>query len=335
MNQHNFLIYGCYGYTGKLITRFAVEQGFRPTLAGRNGTKVKALAEKYQLDYKVFDLSEKEKFTAALQDVEVLLHCAGPFEHTYRQAIEVCLATKTHYLDITGEVVVFEGAKRYDKKAKDAGIMVMPGTGFDVVPSDCLALYLKEQLPDAHTLELAIAGTGGRTSHGTALTAVGSLGKKGAIRKNGKLEPSNVGAFIKDIPFSHKTRSCISIPWGDISTAYTSTNIPNIKVFMQVPKSAIKWVKVTPYFRMLLGTNMVQNFLKKKIKQQPAGPSDEERKTARSNFWGMVKNAKGERKMATLEAPEGYTLTALTALNITQKVLDNNYKVGYQTPATA
>jgi len=335
MNKNNFLIYGCYGYTGTLITRFAAEKGLKPILAGRNAEKVKALAEKYNFDYKVFDLSETDKFTAALKNVDVLLHCAGPFEYTYKQAIEVCLATKTHYLDITGEVVVFEGAKRYDKKAKEAGIMVIPGTGFDVVPTDCLAYYLKEQLPDAHVLELAFSGEGGRSSHGTALTAVGSLGRKGAIRKNGKLEPSNVAAFTKEIPFSHKKRTCASIPWGDISTAYTSTGIPNIKVFMNMPPKAIKWAKRSVYFRWLLGTNMVQNFLKKKVKQQPAGPSDEERKNARSYFWGMVKNPAGVQKAATMETPEGYTLTALMALNITNKVLSGNYKAGYQTPATA
>ena len=36
-----------------------------------------------------------------------------------------------------------------------------------------------------------------------------------------------------------------------------------------------------------------------------------------------------------MQGPEGYTITALAALNIAQKILDGNFKTGFQTPAKA
>ena len=147
--SNNFLIYGANGYTGELITRYAVERRMRPVIAGRNGAAIKALAEKHDLEYRIFSLDETEKLDAALNEVAMVLHCAGPFSITSRPMGEACLRTKTHYTDITGEIAVFEACAAADAKAKEAGIMIMPGVGFDVVPSDCLSVHLKNMLPSA------------------------------------------------------------------------------------------------------------------------------------------------------------------------------------------
>src|SRR5690606_2601806 len=151
----NFLIYGANGYTGELITHCAVERGMLPIIAGRNAAAIKSLAEKHGLEYRIFSLDETEKLDAALKEVAMVIHCAGPFSLTSRQMGEACLRTGTHYTDITGEIAVFEACAAVDKKAREAGIMIMPGVGFDVVPSDCLAVHLKNLLPSATHLTLA------------------------------------------------------------------------------------------------------------------------------------------------------------------------------------
>ena len=182
----SFLIYGANGYTGELITRYAVERGMTPILAGRNAIAVEALAKKHHLEYRVFSLDEKDRLDSALQEVEVVLHCAGPFSLTSRPMVEACLRNKKHYTDITGEIAVFEAMARLDQKAKDAGIMIMPGVGFDVVPSDCLARHLKDRLPSATNLTLAFYGKGSRISHGTQATMTMNIGNGGAIRRTAK-----------------------------------------------------------------------------------------------------------------------------------------------------
>jgi len=184
----NFLIYGANGYTGELITRVAVERGLKPVIAGRNETAIKSLAEKHDLDYRVFSLDDSAKLDAALNEAATVIHCAGPFSLTSRQMGEACIRTKTHYTDITGEIAVFEACALADQKAKDAGIMVMPGVGFDVVPSDCLAMHMKNRLPSATHLTLGWYGLG-RMSHGTQATMTMNVGKGRAVRLDGKILP--------------------------------------------------------------------------------------------------------------------------------------------------
>ena len=184
--EKTLLIYGANGYTGELITRFAAERGLKPILAGRNEAKIAELAEKYGFEYRAFSLEDTAKLDATLQEVDMVLHCAGPFSITSLPMVKACLRNKKHYTDITGEISVFETCASFDKKAVEAGVMVMPGVGFDVVPSDCLARHLKDRLPSATHLSLAFYGMG-RLSHGTAATMTMNVGKGGAIRKDGKI----------------------------------------------------------------------------------------------------------------------------------------------------
>src|SRR4051794_18424495 len=137
-----FLLYGAYGYTGELITRFAAERGLKPILAGRSKEKTAEIAERFGFEYRVFGLDETVMLDAVLEEVDVVLHCAGPFSLTSRPMVEACIRNRKHYTDITGEIAVFEACAARDKQARDAGVMLMPGVGFDVAPSDCLALHL-------------------------------------------------------------------------------------------------------------------------------------------------------------------------------------------------
>ena len=327
---NTFLIYGANGYTGELITRFAAERGLKPILAGRNEAKISELAAKYGFEYRVFSLDETAKLDAALNEVDMVLHCAGPFSITSLPMVKACLRNKKHYTDITGEISVFETCAAMDEKAQDAGVMVMPGVGFDVVPSDCLAKHLKDRLPNATHLSLAFYGMG-RISHGTQATMTMNVGKGGAIRKDGKITSVPAAWKTREIDFGEVKKTGVTIPWGDVSTAFYSTGIPNIEVFTVVPPSSLKMMKMSRYLGWLLATGPVQSYLQKKI---PAGgPSDAEREKGRTLLWGEARDANGNKVESRLQGPEGYTLTANTALNIAEKILTGNFTPGYQTPA--
>lgn len=327
-----FLIYGANGYTGELITRYAVERGMKPLLAGRNAIAIEELAKKHHLDYRVFALDETARLDAALQEVDMVLHCAGPFSITSRTMVEACLRNKKHYTDITGEISVFESMAALDDKAKASEIMVMPGVGFDVVPSDCLARHLKDRLPSATHLSLAFYGVG-RISHGTQATMTMNVGRGGAIRKDGKITPVTAAWKSREIDFGEVKKLGVTIPWGDVSTAYYSTGIPNIEVFTVMPKQNLKMLKLSRYIGWLLATKPLQDYLQKQI---PAGgPSDEERAKGKTLLWGEASDLNGNRVVSRMQGPEGYTITALAALNIAQKILDGNFQPGFQTPAKA
>ncbi|MBA3769561.1 MAG: saccharopine dehydrogenase NADP-binding domain-containing protein [Blastocatellia bacterium] len=326
------LIYGANGYTGELITRYAVERGMSPIIAGRNAIAVEEIAKKHHLDYRVFALDETARLDAALQEVDMVLHCAGPFSLTSRQMVEACLRTGTHYTDITGEISVFESMAALNQKAKDAGIMVMPGVGFDVVPSDCLAIHLKHRLPSATHLSLAFYGVG-RISHGTQATMTMNIGRGGAIRKDGKITPVAAAWKSREIDFGEVTKLATTIPWGDVSTAYYSTGIPNIEVYSVIPAKNLKMLKLSRYIGWLLATRPFQDYLQKQI---PAGgPNDAERAQGKTLLWGEASDRNGNHVETRLQCPEGYTTTALAALNIAEKILGGNFTPGFQTPAKA
>ena len=332
--KENFLIYGCNGYTGKLISEHAAQLGLKPILAGRDAAKVEALANELNLTFRVFDLSDEQQVIDNISDVKIVLHCAGPFKFTSKVMAAACIKAKTHYLDITGEYDVFESLFALDAQAQDAGIMIMPGVGFDVVPTDCLALYLKGKIPGVDTLELALIMQGGGISHGTAITVAENLGESGMIRKNGKLEPVPNGTLIKEIKLlKGKKKNAVAIPWGDISTAYRTTGIPNITVYNALPQTVINNMKRANRIAFLLKWRPVKNFIINRIKARPAGPDAEAREKSTTLVWGEVRNSFGAYARALIELPEGYTLTALTAVKIVQNILAQEPPHGTKTPA--
>lgn len=335
MSHSSFLLYGAYGYTGKLIARFAESYGLRPLLAGRNEARLREMAAETGFDYRVVSLDNQAATDRVLQEVPVVLHCAGPFMYTAHPMMEACLRNGVHYLDITGEIEVFELGHSLDQAAKAAGIMLMSGTGFDVVPTDCLALHLKEQLPDATHLELAFVNEGGSLSHGTAKTMVENLGKPGAERINGVICEVPIGKHTRYIPGKQHPLFVMSIPWGDVSTAFYSTGIPNIITYTGIRPSAYKYVKWQPYVSGLLRNKWVRGLIRRQIDARPAGPSDAMREKAQTLVWGEVRNDAGKVVQAQLQTPEGYTLTTHASLIIVGQVLSGNHPIGFQTPAAA
>ncbi|CAN5387601.1 saccharopine dehydrogenase NADP-binding domain-containing protein [soil metagenome] len=331
---HDLIIYGAYGYTGELIAKQAVAKGLKPLLAGRDPHKLQKVAGDLGLEFKAFELHDTVALENCLRGAKVVLHCAGPFVHTYKPMMFACLKKKVHYLDITGEVKVFEAMARKTDEAKAAGIMFMPGCGFDVVPSDCLANMLKERMPDAQYLELAFA-TKGKSSRGTQKTVIEGLHEGSALRQNGYLKAIPAGSDSKQINFGDsKGTWTVAIPWGDISTAWFSTQIPNIKVYMALPEKLIKSMRVMGYFSFITKLGFVKNMLTSKVDQGPAGPSEGERESGKVQLWGEVRNAKGDSKQLWLTVPEGYKLTSLTAVAIAEKLLQGNIRPGFQTPAS-
>jgi short subunit dehydrogenase-like uncharacterized protein len=330
---YDFLLYGANGYTGELIARMSADYGMRPLLAGRNAEALQSMSARLGLDYRVLSLDDSDSLRKALQEVPMVLHAAGPFRHTSERMIRACLDARVHYTDITGEIQVFEKAKSFDAQAREAGIMIMSGVGFDVVPTDCLALFLKQQMPSAIRLQLAFTGTGSRTSRGTATTMAEGAGLPGARRLNGKIVPVPLGQNGMWIDFGLKKRFVMSIPWGDVSTAYTTTGIPDIETYTAVSPKTFKRLKYQHLFNWLLKTSFVRNRMIGRIRSGPAGPSDAERENNKSLVWGAVTDGAGNKCQARLMGPEGYTLTAHASLLIARKIRDGQWKPGYQTPA--
>jgi len=329
-----WLLYGANGYTGDLVARLAVTRGHHPILAGRRADAICALADELDLPRRLFSLDDPRRVDEGLEGMSLVLHCAGPFSRTSRAMADACLRTRTPYLDITGEVTVFEALAARDGEARDAGVVLLPGSGFDVVPTDCLARHLKGRLPGARRLALGFEARG-RVSHGTALTALEGLGHGGLVRRNGVLTPVPSAWRTRSIDFGRGPRKAITIPWGDVSTAWHSTGIPEIEVYMAAPWTLRLLSRATRALGPLAGAAWLQRLLRRRVRAGPRGPSSAERQRGRAWIWGEAVDDGGRRAVSRLRTPEAYTFTARTCLAAVERVLAGAAPEGFQTPASA
>ena len=335
MSNKQWMIYGANGYSAQLIAEEAAKRGLRPVLAGRSRAKVEAVAQRLKLPSICFDLEDRAAAVDALTDMHLVIHCAGPFSATSAPMIEACIAARTHYLDITGEISVFEHAHApaQSRRAEEAGIVLCPGVGFDVIPTDCVAAQLKQALPDATHLTLGFAGSAA-LSPGTAKTSVEALQHGTQLREDGRISTIASGTRIREIDFGAGTRSAMPISWGDVSTAHVSTGIPNISVYVPASKRTISGIRKAYRLRWLLGLRPVQNFLKRRIEKSVRGPDAARRAKMRTLVWGEASNAAGVRKVARIETPNGYDVTITGPLAISEFLLGSvPEQAGSRTPS--
>jgi short subunit dehydrogenase-like uncharacterized protein len=325
------LVYGANGYTGALIAEEAVRRGFRPVLAGRNRDALEALGRRLGLDTRVFGLDDAGAIARGLDGIPLLLNCAGPFSRTAAPLLEACLAQRVHYLDITGEIDVFALCHRADARARERGIVVAPGVGFDVVPTDCVAAMLKQRLPSATSLVLGFEAGGG-ASPGTAKTSVEGLARGGRVRIGGELVAVPLAWKTRSFVRDGMPRTAMTIPWGDVYTAFVSTGIPGIETYMALPPRAIAQARRLRHLRPLLGLAPLQAWLKSRAGAVP-GPDAGRRESTHCWVWGEVRDADGREQRLLLQTPNGYALTVSSALGIAQHVLAKQPRGGYFTPS--
>jgi short subunit dehydrogenase-like uncharacterized protein len=329
MSESRWMIYGANGYTGELIAREAVARGMRPILAGRSREPVEQIARELGCDARVFDLDAID-----LTGISLVLHCAGPFVATSGPMVRACLGAGVHYLDITGEIEVFEAIFARDRDARAHRVTLLPGVGFDVVPTDCLAAMLHSKLPDADDLRLAFFTRRGGISRGTLKTMIEGAGRGGAIRREGTIITVPHLWEVREIPFSSGPRLAATIPWGDVASAYRTTGIPNIRVYSaQSPRAIRRMRRLSPLLPLLRLTPIRR--LAQKLAARRSGPSPSERAGARVELWGEVRNARGDEISMTMSVVEGYTFTALAAVAAVERLLAGGVEAGSLTPALA
>jgi len=171
-------------------------------------------------------------------------------------------------------------------------------------------------------------------SHGTLATMVESLGNGGVVRKDGKIETVPLGHQGKEINFGKKSFWAMTIPWGDISTAYTSTGIQNIEVYTAVPKTTYSLLKAQLLINPILQNKWVKSMIQEYVDENYSGPTPEQNRKGIALIYGKATN---ERMDDTVEirikTPETYYLTAKLAVHIVEKTLELKNTYGYFTPA--
>ena len=305
------LIYGASGYTGQLVAKAAKAAGLDIVLAGRDSAKLATLAAQLDLPYRAFAVDDTQALHAALGGCAAVLNCAGPFVATAKPMMEACLATGAHYLDITAEFNVYALAESLSHAAEQAGVMLLPGVGWDVVPSDCLAAHAVAQVQDPQRLRIALQ-VAGSMSRGSAISAGEIIAVGLLVRENGQITPKP-DAQPAEFNFGEGYVECFPLSFGDLVTAWRSTGVPNIEMFVHVTGAA---------------------FPQGDLSALPDGPSQEERDANRARAIVEVLGADGSLASAMIETVNGYSYTPLAAAQAARRILGGDHRPGFQTPAT-
>ncbi len=307
------LIYGAAGYTGKIIAARAKELHLDFEIAGRKHDKIKDLAVELEVPFHVFRVDDEEGWKEALADKQVLVNAAGPFKDTAEQAMSACLKAGVYYLDISAELDTYRLAEALDIKAKEANIQLMSGAGL-FVSYDALAFYVAGKVMNPQKLSVGFRHFGG-FSRGSVISSKNIADLGILVRKNGEIIASP-NSIPKVFRFADYEEECLPTPLGGIILSYKSTGIPNIE----------------EYFSLKLPAVGLPNLA---LGDLPDGPTAEERAAGRNAISAEVIGENGEIFRAAVDAPSGYTLTPLSVIAIANRILNNDFKIGYQSPASA
>ncbi|MDJ0850342.1 MAG: saccharopine dehydrogenase NADP-binding domain-containing protein [Myxococcota bacterium] len=331
--QGRLLIYGATGYTGRLIARAALERGLEPVLCGRHPARLAALSERLGgLEHRVATLGDASALDAVLADVDVLLNAAGPFSQTAAAVLDACLRTGTHYLDVTGEAEVMEALSRRDREAREREILVLPGAGFDVVPSDCLAAHVARRAPGATWLALGVRGLV-HVTRGSYRTLVEQAGRPVWVRRDGHLRPVAPGSLRRTFDYDGEPCVSLAVSWGDVVSAWHTTGIPNIEVYFEAAPAIEGMLTAGRLFGGLFRTRTARVLLKAPAELLAEGPSPEERDAVQAVIVAEAGHEGRRLAHARLRTPEAYSFTGMAAALVAERVLQGDWRAGFRTPA--
>lgn len=328
-----WLLYGAYGFTGSLIARAAAAQGVPLVLAGRRKQPLAALAAELSYPCTAFALGDGADVRNAVEQCAGVLNCAGPFARTWEPLVAACLATGRHYLDITGEIDVFEAVHAHDAEAHAKGAVLCPGVGFDVVPTDCLGAALKEALPSAQFLTLGFDAPR-RSSPGTARTVVEGLADGCRTRVGKWLTRVPFGELARRIDFGNGEKLATAVPWGDVATALYSTGIGNVQVYVPVSARGLRRMRQINGLRPLLALPPVRSAAAALAARVNRGPGERELAEDRVQVWGEARGGDGLCAVGRLSTPNAYAFTRDAAVAAVRRLMEVPPESGgYFTPS--
>ena len=326
------LLYGATGYTGRRVARRLSDEGVAVVLAGRDGARLREVAEPLGLAWTEFCLSAPRDMARALADIDVVLHAAGPFEQTAAQMLEACLEAQAHYLDLGGEWPVFADLLARDADARAAGVMVMPGVGLTIAATDCLLALAKEAQPDAVKLRLGVSRAE-VVSRGTAISAAGLVSPEVVVRRGGRLVSLPAGALTHAFDFGEGLTQAVALSWADVVTGERTTGVGDIEVYSQMSWPQRLSYRASAVGMAATGAGAWRAVTGALAAAWPDGPSDARRDQA--GFVMVCEAVDPWRRVRRLRmrTQDGYTVSELTAAAAVRRVLGGDAAPGFQTPA--
>ena len=229
-------VFGAYGHTGRFVVSELRKGGWTPILSGRDAGKLDKLGETYAgLDIRAASTDSPTSLDRALEGAAAVINCAGPFVDTAPALIEAALRARIHYLDVTAEQqAVLAAFERFDARAREAGIVVVPAMAFYGGLADLLATTAMGDWAEADEISVAYALDSWKPTLGTRLTGQRNTGPRFVLSKN-KLEvladpPRHSWTFPAPFGVQEMTGLCLS----EIITISSHLRAPEVHASMNL-----------------------------------------------------------------------------------------------------
>jgi short subunit dehydrogenase-like uncharacterized protein len=222
-----------------------------------------------------------------------------------------CIEANVDYLDITAEINTYRLAEQWNVSAAAAGVMLLPGVGWDVVPTDSLAAHVARRVANPFALRIALQ-VPGAMSRGSAMSVGEIIGAGVLARIDGELV-STPDAQPHHFDFGDGQVLCAPLSFGDLVTSWHTTRIPNIAMFVHICADA---------------------FPEGDLSLLPDGPSEQEREAHRARAVAEVTSVDGVVARSMIETVNGYTFTSLAAIEAARRVLRGERQTGFATPVS-
>lgn len=301
------LIYGATGYTGRMAADRAKALGLSFEIGGRNHVRMAALAAQLDVPFRVFDADADA--ASSLSGISVLLNFAGPFARTAEPLMRACIKAGVDYLDITAEINVYRLAEQMGAEAASKHVMLLPGVGWDVVPTDGLAVHVAKRVEQPFALSIALQ-VPGSMSRGSAMSVSEIMGAGIMARVDGALI-ATPDATPRHFDFGDGPVLCVPLSFGDLVTGWHSTGIPNIAMFVHISGNA---------------------FPEGDLSQLLDGPTQAQREAHPAHAVVEVMGVDGVIARSVIETVNGYSYTPLAAVEAARRVLEGKRLSGFATP---
>ena len=155
-----------------------------------------------------------------------------------------------------------------------------------------------------------------------------NMGNGGTIRRDGTITKVSAAWKTREIDFSAKQSKKVSRFRGAMSPPHFIFD--RHSEHRGLYRSARSKSANAPNVALYRLADVNRFYQKHRAQNIPAGgSSDEERKKGKTLLWGEASDKQGNKAEARMQAMEAYTLTALTALNIAEKILGGNFCAGF------
>ena len=334
-------VFGATGYTGRLIARALSDHGVPLLLAGRDASKLAALAAQVGgSDTLVASVADQASLDALARRARVLINCVGPFVDLGEPVVRAAIAAGAHYVDTTGEQPFLHAMAVHDQWAKSQGVAVIPALAFEIALSDCGASLAAAELDEVDAVVVTYV-TRFHASQGTKRTALRVLQSDGFAYTNGRWvseAPGRRHVFV-DLPRPVGTVAAVSFPSAEVMTIPRHVAAREVRTYLSVPTVAARLLSATAPLVAGLVRSPLNRLGTWALGDGTEGPDAE---TRRRDVFHIAVDARGRRRgkpagqRLIIRGRDPYGLTAAICRQGAQLLLDGGGRAaGVLAPAMA